>query len=108
MENEDNVGILGDGKWQLLKAIRDEGSLKGAIEKQKLSYRKTWGNLKKIEKLLGFPLIKPSRGGNEKGNTVLTKEGYVVVEAFDSFHREFDEKIQTAFQSMMEKLKAEM
>ncbi len=105
LENKDNNGILGDGKWKLLKSINETGSLKAAIENQGLSYRKTWDNLKKAEKLLGFPLIKPTRGGSRGGRTVLTQKGLKLVAAFDSFHEEFDNKIQEAFSLMINKLK---
>ena len=67
-ETTDNKGILGDGKWKLLKLIEQTGSLKLAIEQSGLTYRKTWNNLRKIEKLLGFPILETSRGGAEGGH----------------------------------------
>ena len=86
LESEDGQNILGDGKWRLLQAVEETGSLKGAIEKLDLSYRKTWDNLKKIEDNLGFHLINRTRGGIEGGSTTLTEEGKAIVQVFTQFH----------------------
>jgi molybdate transport system regulatory protein len=106
LETKDEKGILGDGKWKLLKAIDETGSLKAAMDKLDLSYRKTWNNLKQIEKRLGFPILETSRGGHEGGNTCLTQEGKGIVKAFDNFHKEFDVQIKKAFDSFVKELSA--
>ena len=49
LETADGEGILGDGKWQILRAVDQEGSLTAACQKLGLTYRRTWGDLKKIE-----------------------------------------------------------
>lgn len=104
LETEDGENILGDGKWVLLKAIDETGSLKSAMEKLGLTYRKTWDNLKKIENKLGFNLIKPIRGGCEGGYTTLTEEGKMIISIFDEFHKEYDELIyKTAKKILIEK-----
>ena len=88
LESSDHKGILGDKKCELLKAIDETGSLSDAMKKLNLTYRKTWDNLRKIEKELGFPLIKPTRGGADGGSTVLTDDGKIIIRAFDRFHAE--------------------
>jgi molybdate transport system regulatory protein len=72
LETKDELGILGDGKWQLLKAISETGSLKLAMEKLNLSYRKTWNNLQQIEERLGFPILNTQRGGTDGGGKNLS------------------------------------
>jgi molybdate transport repressor ModE-like protein len=104
LETEDNLGVLGDGKWILLKAIDETGSLKNAIDKLGLSYRKTWNNLQQIEERLGFPILETSRGGSEKGNTILTPEGKKIVKAFDRFHNRADKLMQKEFEKFRENL----
>jgi molybdenum-dependent DNA-binding transcriptional regulator ModE len=54
IESNNHGSILGEGKWQLLKAIRDNGSPKVAVEEMGYAYRQTWDKLKKIEARLGF------------------------------------------------------
>ena len=58
-------GILGDGKWKILKQIDECGSLVGACEQLGITYRRTWNDLRKIEKMLGFQLLETVRGGVE-------------------------------------------
>ncbi len=105
LETDNHVGVLGDKKCELLKAIDETGSLIDAMKKLGLTYRKTWDNLKKIESELGFPLIKPTRGGADGGSTILTLEGRIIVAAFDKFHSEYDAIIQNGFESILRDLK---
>ncbi len=98
-------GILGDGKWRILKLIEEKGSLKAACTELGYTYRRTWGNLQKIEQMLGFPLLETHRGGSEKGSMRLTPQGKKLVEAFDAFHASTDTSIEKGFNELMEKLK---
>jgi len=106
LESDSDQGVLGDGKWLLLKTISETGSLKAALEKLGLSYRKTWNNLQQIEKRLGFALLDSSRGGSDGGGTKLTPEGEKIVWAFDRFHQEFDALIFSAFKSFFDDLES--
>ena len=105
MSDKKDAGILGDGKWQILKLIDQKGSLKAACDELGYTYRRTWGDLKKIEKFFGFPLLEKHRGGSEGGKTVLTEEGKRLVKAFDQFHASVDALIQKGFDSFIENLK---
>lgn len=98
-------GILGDGKWRILKLIEEKGSLKAACSELGYTYRRTWGNLQKIEQMLGFQLLEKHRGGSEKGSTRLTIKGKKLVEAFDIFHSATDKSIEKGFNDLLEKLK---
>lgn len=106
LETAEGDGILGDGKWQILRAVEEEGSLSAACQKLGLTYRRTWGDLKKIEQQLGFPLLNKSRGGKEGGMSELSSQGKALVEAFDKFHKEVDEKISLAFDEFRNSLLA--
>ncbi len=72
LSTEDEQGILGDGKWQILKAIEKHGSLKAATKALKITYRRTWGDLKKIKEMLGFSILEKERGGKDGGKSSLT------------------------------------
>lgn len=104
METPDGKGILGDGKWQILKAIEQTGSLTGACNLLGLTYRRTWGDLKKIEQMFGFTLLEKSRGGKEGGMSCLSPEGKKMVAAFDEFHQSVDSTIENALQAFKAKL----
>ncbi len=104
LSTNDDKGIMGDGKWKILKAIEEYGSLKAATEALGITYRRTWGDLKEIEETLGFPLLERSRGGKDGGQTQLSPEGKKLVEAFDSFHKKVDQTIEEAFDEFRQKL----
>jgi molybdate transport system regulatory protein len=104
LSGENDKGILGDGKWQILKAIDETGSLTAACNKLSLTYRRTWGDLKNIEQMLGFPLLEKSRGGKEGGTSQLSPQGKKLVAAFNSFHQSVDGTINEAFETLKEKL----
>lgn len=105
IETTDNKGVLGDGKWKLLKTISETNCLKDAMEIHNLTYRKTWDNLKKAEEILGFPIINRIRGGKEGGKTILTPQGQAIVDAFDNFHKNYDKLITQALQDTIDDIK---
>lgn len=94
-------GIMGDGKWMILKKIEETGSLMAATEALGITYRKTWGDLKKIEAALGFNLLEKTRGGKEGGQTVLTEKGKKLVQAFTLFHNRIEQDIKVAFDAFI-------
>jgi len=97
-------GILGDGKWKILKKIDECGSLVSACENMGITYRHTWNDLRKIEKMLGFQLLETVRGGQEGGSTRLSEEGRRLVKAFDVFHERMDNIMQQEFTNLIEDL----
>ena len=104
MSDEQEAGILGDGKWKMLKLIQEKGSMKAACDEMGYTYRRTWGNLKKIEKFFGFALLEKHRGGSDGGRTELTEEGKRLVRAFDAFHDTVDTHIQLGFEKFIQEL----
>ena len=103
LETDDHVSVLGDGKWLLLKAIRDTGSLKAAVDKLGFTYRRTWNDLKRIEKKLGFAILNKTRGGKDGGASSLTDEGIQIVELFEKFHASFDSKFKAELEKIISK-----
>ena len=104
MSDKNEKGILGDGKWQILKLIENKGSMKAACDELGYTYRRTWGNLKKIEQFFGFPLLEKQRGGIDGGRTLLTPEGKKLVKAFDHFHASVDAVIRKGFENFLKDL----
>lgn len=102
--DDNDKGILGDGKYKILKAIDESGSLMSACENLGITYRRTWNDLKSIEKQLGFPLLEKTRGGADGGSTILTPEGNKLIRAFDDFHEKMDEIMQYHFALLKQQL----
>lgn len=93
IENPDGESIFGDGKYRLFKAIEETGSLKYAVAKLNLSYRKTWDKLREIEEKLGYPVLETTQGGPTGGGTSLTPEGKKLMRAFELLHSLCDKYI---------------
>lgn len=106
IETADHVNILGEGKWLLLKAIRDTGSLKAAVEEMGYAYRQTWDNLKKIEQRLGFKLVEKTRGGASGGHTILTEKGRQLVEFFEHLYSKVEPAIEQQIKDLQSDLDA--
>jgi molybdate transport system regulatory protein len=104
LSTDDGINLLGDGKWKILKAIEQYGSLKAATDQLGITYRRTWGDLKRIEEHLGFHLLEKNRGGKHGGKTNLTGQGKLLVEAFDEFHAKVDGIIEDAFENFKRRL----
>jgi molybdate transport system regulatory protein len=49
--------ILGSGRRDLLRMIRELGSLNRAAKELGMSYRAAWGKIRETEKLLGWKLV---------------------------------------------------
>jgi len=97
-------GILGDGKWKILKQIDECGSLVRACEQLGITYRRTWNDLRKIEKMLGFNLLETIRGGPDGGSTMLSPEGRRLVKSFDIFHQRMDKMMNKEFARLLDDL----
>ena len=97
-------GILGDGKWRLLKAIEEFGSISKAAINLGISYRKAWGDLKKAEELLGVPVIEKHRGGQSGGNSVITPRGLCLIKAYTRFHNDFENSFQRSFKKFLHEI----
>lgn len=98
-------GIIGDGQYKLLKAIEEKGSLKAAAELLGTSYRKSWGDIKKAEELLGYELTEKHRGGKDGGKSELTSRAINLLEAYDALHKKMDTAIEDAYDDFKEQIK---
>ena len=97
-------GILGDGKWRLLKAIDEFGSISKAAINLGISYRKAWGDLRKVEELLGIKVIEKHRGGKSGGSSMITVQGTNLIKAYTRFHNEFESFFQKSFNKFQDEI----
>ncbi len=98
-------GIIGEGQYQLLRAIEEKGSLKAAAEELGMSYRKSWGDIKNAEELLGYELTEKQRGGKDGGNSLLTDKAKKLLEAYDALHKKMDTAIEDAYEDFKAQIK---
>ena len=98
LSSKDIEGVFGDGKWRLLKAIDDEGSLNAASKSLQISYRKAWGDLKKAQEALGVSLVEKQRGGVLGGKSSLTRQGKKWVDAYTRFRSDIEKAVAKAYE----------
>ena len=99
LECDTGDGAFGDGRWRLLDAVAREGSLKAASDALGISYRKAWGDLRKVEECLGIQLIEKRRGGADGGETLLTDAGRQWLAAYKRFRRKVDKAVAKEFKA---------
>lgn len=97
-------GVFGDGKWRLLRAIDEKGSLIAACRTLRISYRKAWGDLHKAERCLGTTLVDKHRGGKAGGRSRLTPQGKTWLHAYEKFRTDIQKTVDRAFKRHIEVL----
>lgn len=97
-------GVFGEGKWQLLKAIQEDGSIQRAAERLGRGYRKAWADITLAEKGLGRKLVVKSRGGAEGGGTHLTVYGAALVTAWARYRDAIDRQSTRLYHTHLEEL----
>lgn len=58
----DSGGVVDPRLFDLLRAIRDAGALKQAVEETQMSYRHGWDMLKQAAEVFGSPVVRMERG----------------------------------------------
>jgi molybdate transport system regulatory protein len=80
--------VFGSGKSELLKAIEETGSIKGAAEEMGISFRRAWSYVTAIERRLGLRLIERTKGGKSGGGSKLTSRGKELIRKYDKMEKE--------------------
>jgi molybdate transport system regulatory protein len=89
--------IFGQGPYNLLRGVKDKGSLSEAAKCMGMSYNKAYNLVKGIEDRVGFKLITSKSGGNKGGGSVLTDKAENLILAYEKFFSECEESIQSLF-----------
>jgi molybdate transport system regulatory protein len=92
-------GVFGDGRWRLLKAIDEEGSIRKAAGRLGRGYRKAWGDIKKTEQALGRRLVRKTRGGAAGGTTELTDFGKELLAGWQRYREAVRNGADRAFEA---------
>lgn len=87
--------IVSEGRAELLKKVKETGSLSEAAKQMGMSYRHAWGIVHRIAQNAGGEIVRSTRGGKAGGLTVLTPFGEEIL-------REYESKAE-ALQAQLEK-----
>jgi molybdate transport system regulatory protein len=94
-------GVFGGGKWRLLAAVEQEGSLRQAALALGRSYRKAWGDIRRSEAALGCSLVESTRGGTRGGATTLTPFGRELLTAWDRYQAFMEQHMAAGYRSFL-------
>jgi molybdate transport system regulatory protein len=83
----DGEPFLGDGRYRLLRAVAECGSINAAARDLGISYRKAWAQLAAMEAHAPFPLLVRRTGGKAGGATVLTEDALQLLQAFGALRK---------------------
>ena len=89
--------LLGGGRERLLNAVERAGSINAAADELGLTYRHAWAQLKEMEKIAPFPLLKRTKGGAGGGGTHLTEDARELLERFARFKCGLRDEIDRRF-----------
>ncbi len=88
---EGNLEIVKDGRSfltskriDLLKIIKQKGSINAASKELRMSYQQAWHYIKEMNEIAPLPLVVRQRGGINGGGAVITKFGEKSIKEFES------------------------
>ena len=93
--DKDGQEIIGPGIYNILKTLEETGSIASAARKLGYSYKFIWTYIKKLEDVLGVPLVESRRGGKERGVTELTEVGKLLLSYYESMNRDVEQAAKT-------------
>jgi molybdate transport system regulatory protein len=89
----DSKCVIGKGRAELLKKVKELGSLSEVAKSMNMAYSHAWSEIKEIEEVVGSPIIKTSRGGNNRGGSCLTEFGEEILKLFENEKKSLDSYI---------------
>lgn len=90
--------FLGPGTHQLLCALRDTSSLRGACEQMGLSYSKGWRMIQNLEYQICYEVVSRHKGGQAGGYSYLSPRGEQLLDDYSAYIRECNEAIRPIFE----------
>lgn len=79
----DGDKFFGIGRAELLKHIRESGSIANAAKAMGMSYKKAWAMVDDMNSKAKVPYVVAKKGGKKGGGTELTEAGKKMLEAYD-------------------------
>ena len=95
----DDRYVFGFGISEILKAVRESGSIKAAAKLLGKSYRHVWARVKEAEQALGEPLVDARVGGKGVSRSSLTELAGRLVSDYDALRRRMFEVVDQEFSS---------
>ena len=81
--------FFGPGPVELLELIADTGSISQAAKKMKLSYKKAWEMVNKLNAQTIAPVVIVQIGGEKGGGSILTEEARQLIKYYRLLRERF-------------------
>ncbi len=100
IENQEGELLFGKGKTEVLELIAQEGSIAGAAQKLKMSYKKTWTHVKILQKNLDDVLVESQQGGGENSGSTLTPLADEYINNYKQLERDIETYANERFKEL--------
>ena len=87
---KNNELFLNVKRIELLKQIKEKGSINAASKELKMSYQQAWHFIKQMNELSPLPLVIRQRGGTNGGGAELTKFGEKTILEFEKVMKVYE------------------
>ncbi|MDR1620614.1 MAG: LysR family transcriptional regulator [Clostridiales bacterium] len=94
----DNEKSFGPGIAELLRRVREKGSLRAAAASMNMAYSKAWRIAHEMEQALGYPILVSTTGGKNGGGAILTDEGEALFSAYQAYVNALQADAERLFQ----------
>ena len=86
--------FFGPGPVELLEHIAETGSISAAAKEMKMSYKKAWELITRLNEQTERPVVIPQTGGEKGGGSVLTEEALRLIEYHKELRKRFKDFLQ--------------
>jgi molybdate transport system regulatory protein len=99
---EDDAGnvVFGAGRFSILKAVAEHGSLSAAAKALGMSYRGVWGKIRATEDRLGKQLLQKQSGGIRGGGSELTPFADNLLKSYNQLQSKIRAKADSFFRDV--------
>ena len=101
--NWDGVFLMGPNYLRFLGAVDKTGTIREGGRAVGWSYRTCLNRLRRMERVLGAPVLATTRGGRTGGGARLTPEARRLVRVFDRWQREVERLTRKAFKEAVKR-----
>ncbi len=95
---------MGQGKADLLEAIRETGSISAAGRQLGLSYRKAWLMVDEMNRCFARPVVETAKGGLQGGGARVTETGQEALRQYRILQARAQSAIEAELQAFRELL----
>lgn len=82
--------FAGRGRIELLKHIKETGSIAQAAKVMGMSYKAAWDSVDTMNKMTGQALVLRTSGGRHGGGSKITEAGLEFIERYDKYTETFE------------------